>query len=101
MVPMYLNFSMYIFCIFTGCWDSSILCYNVTTATFGPPLPAHSDAVSCLAWSGGRLASGGWDGRVRVWRCGGEGVDGGDALYELSLGKSIVYIIKIIEYDFN
>jgi len=31
--------------ILLGCWDSTILCYNITTATFGPPLPAHSDAV--------------------------------------------------------
>jgi hypothetical protein len=55
-------------------------------------VPAHSDAVSCLDWSGGRLASGGWDGRVRVWRC-CEGVEGGepliaaDGLLELNLGK--------------
>ncbi len=58
----------------------------------GPAVPAHSDAVSCLDWSGGRLASGGWDGRVRVWRC-CEGVEGGepliaaDGLLELNLGK--------------
>ena len=36
---------------YTGCWDSTILCYNVTTATFGPPLPAHSDAVRFVIFS--------------------------------------------------
>ena len=55
----------------------------------GPAVPAHSDAVSCLDWSGGRLASGGWDGRVRVWRCQEEGLLApGDGLLELNLGTS-------------
>ncbi|XP_023319661.1 protein FAN [Eurytemora carolleeae] len=78
--------------ILLGCSDSTILCYNINTATFGPPIPAHSDAVSCLAWSGGRLASGGWDGRVRVWRCSAEGMEGGDAVYELSLGSPVTCV---------
>jgi len=76
-----------------GCWDSTILSYNVYTAMAAPSVPAHSDAVSCLAWSGGRLASGGWDGRIRVWLCDkGEGLDGNGALYELSLGSAVTCV---------
>jgi len=77
--------------ILLGCWDSTILCYNINTATFSSPVPAHSDAVSCLAWSGGRLASGSWDGRVRVWKF-GEDLLTGEAAYELSLGSPVTCV---------
>lgn len=31
-------------------------------------LQAHEDAVTCLAWRPGLLASGSWDCSVRLWR---------------------------------
>ena len=52
-----------------SCWDNSILVYGVPSGVWRSVTPAHADAVSCLAWAGGLLASGSWDGTVKLWRC--------------------------------
>ena len=50
-------------------WDNSIMVYGVMSGTWRSNTPAHNDAVSCLAWERGLLASGSWDGTVKIWKC--------------------------------
>jgi factor associated with neutral sphingomyelinase activation len=52
-----------------ACWDNSIMVYAVPSGTWRSVTPAHGDAVSCLGWARGVLASGSWDGTVKLWRC--------------------------------
>ena len=52
-----------------SCWDNSIMVYGVLSGTWRSNTPAHNDAVSCLVWARGLLASGSWDGTVKIWKC--------------------------------
>ena len=53
-----------------ACWDHSILVYSLLTGSLSHLSSAHTDAVSCLAHSSSTqtLASGSWDGTVKLWR---------------------------------
>ena len=55
--------------IILGCWDNTIMVYSLVTGAWRSQVSAHSDAVSCLVFSRHSLASGSWDGTVKVWRC--------------------------------
>ena len=54
-----------------GCWDNSIMVHSLVTGAWRSHTPAHRDAVSSLAYtaSSSILASGSWDGSVKLWRC--------------------------------
>ncbi|XP_015523883.2 protein FAN isoform X1 [Neodiprion lecontei] len=53
-----------------GCWDNTIIFYDIEFGRIVDTLPGHEDAVSCLAWSSSRniLVSGSWDCTAKVWR---------------------------------
>ena len=54
-----------------ACWDHTVLVYSLLTGSLSHLSSAHTDAVSCLAHSSlsRTLASGSWDGTVKLWRC--------------------------------
>ncbi|XP_012260336.2 protein FAN [Athalia rosae] len=53
-----------------GCWDNTIIFYDVEFGRIVDTLNGHEDAISCLAWSSARniLVSGSWDCTAKVWR---------------------------------
>ena len=55
--------------VLLGSWDHSVSTYSVEHARSYEFAHAHRDAVSCLDWRNGVLASGSWDGSVKVWHC--------------------------------
>ncbi|EDS28930.1 neutral sphingomyelinase [Culex quinquefasciatus] len=52
-----------------GCWDNSIIIYNLDYGKVSQVVPAHDDAVSCISCVQGSnlLVSGSWDCSVKVW----------------------------------
>ncbi|XP_053694361.1 protein FAN-like isoform X2 [Sabethes cyaneus] len=52
-----------------GCWDNSIIIYNLDYGRISQVIPAHDDAVSCLSSVNGSdlLVSGSWDCSVKIW----------------------------------
>jgi len=55
--------------VLLGSWDHSICAYSVEHSRSYEFANAHRDAISCLDWRKGILASGSWDGLVKVWHC--------------------------------
>ncbi|XP_058815825.1 protein FAN-like [Topomyia yanbarensis] len=55
--------------IILGCWDNSIIIYNLDYGKISQVIPAHDDAVSCLSTMEGNdlLVSGSWDCSVKIW----------------------------------
>lgn len=55
--------------IIVGCWDSSVVVYDVECGRILTELAGHEDAISCVQWDEKRkrLISGSWDCTVRVW----------------------------------
>ncbi|XP_075213392.1 protein FAN-like [Lycorma delicatula] len=56
--------------VMAGCWDCSIIIYDVEFGKVLDQVLGHEDAVSCLIWGSkkGILVSGSWDCSVSVWR---------------------------------
>ncbi|RZF42157.1 hypothetical protein LSTR_LSTR004306 [Laodelphax striatellus] len=52
-----------------GCWDSSILMYDIECGRVIDQVNGHEDAVSCLLWCDQKnyLISASWDCCVRIW----------------------------------
>ncbi|XP_029730273.2 protein FAN [Aedes albopictus] len=52
-----------------GCWDNSIIIYNLDYGKISQVIAAHDDAVSCLSSVKGSeiLVSGSWDCSVKIW----------------------------------
>ncbi|XP_065203348.1 protein FAN-like [Planococcus citri] len=53
-----------------GCWDSTILVYNIECGSIVDTVRGHEDAVTCIGWCNNtkRLISGSWDSMIRVWK---------------------------------
>uniref|UniRef100_U5EY84 Putative neutral sphingomyelinase n-smase activation associated factor n=1 Tax=Corethrella appendiculata TaxID=1370023 RepID=U5EY84_9DIPT len=56
--------------IIFGCWDNSIIVYNLDYGRVSTAIPAHDDAVSCLYYfcDENLLISGSWDCSVKIWK---------------------------------
>ncbi|XP_015607510.1 protein FAN [Cephus cinctus] len=56
--------------VVAGCWDNTLIFYDVEFGRVIDTLQGHEDAVSCLTWSPSRgvLVSGSWDCTAKVWR---------------------------------
>eukprot|EP01094_Clydonella_sp_ATCC50884_P003772 TRINITY_DN1288_c0_g1_i1.p1 TRINITY_DN1288_c0_g1~~TRINITY_DN1288_c0_g1_i1.p1 ORF type:complete len:682 (-),score=102.69 TRINITY_DN1288_c0_g1_i1:215-2260(-) len=66
--------------LFVGSWDNSIYMYSIPYGRVEQNLYAHHDAVSCLSLragsgGGGTLASGSWDGTVKIWNMSPSGIE--------------------------
>ncbi|XP_046385012.1 protein FAN-like [Ischnura elegans] len=48
--------------------DNTVVLYDVECGRVAERLALHPDAISCLSWAGCLLATGSWDGSVRLWR---------------------------------
>ncbi|XP_055537096.1 protein FAN-like [Wyeomyia smithii] len=55
--------------IILGCWDNSIIIYNLDYGRISQVISAHDDAVSCLSSvdASELLVSGSWDCSVKIW----------------------------------
>ncbi|XP_062537016.1 protein FAN-like [Armigeres subalbatus] len=55
--------------VILGCWDNSIIIYNLDYGKISQVIAAHDDAVSCLSSVEGSeiLVSGSWDCSVKIW----------------------------------
>lgn len=55
--------------VLIGSWNNSIVTYSIEYGRTYNGLPAHRDAISCMDWNDGILATGSWDASVKIWRC--------------------------------
>jgi len=55
--------------IILACWDNTVMVYGIVTGSWRSTVIAHTDAVSCIGWGQGILATGSWDGLVKLWTC--------------------------------
>ena len=55
--------------VLIGSMDHSIYAYSIEYGRTHRHDGAHRDAVSCIDWNKGILASGSWDATVKVWQC--------------------------------
>ena len=55
--------------IILACWDNTVMVYGMVTGAWRSTVVAHTDAVSCIGWGKGVLATGSWDGLVKLWAC--------------------------------
>ena len=55
--------------IILACWDNTVMVYGMVTGAWRSTVVAHTDAVSCIGWGKGMLATGSWDGLVKLWTC--------------------------------
>nr|CAD7399314.1 unnamed protein product [Timema poppensis] len=61
--------------LIVGCWNNSIILYNLEFGRIVDSIRAHEDAVSCLCWTNSTqmLVSGSWDCSIRIWQGMAEG----------------------------
>ncbi len=52
--------------VLVGSWDNSICAYSIEYGRTYQYSEAHRDAVSCMDWNKGILATGSWDATVKV-----------------------------------
>lgn len=55
--------------VMLGSWDNSICAYSIEYGRTYQFNGAHRDAISCMDWRSGVLATGSWDATVKVWQC--------------------------------
>ena len=55
--------------ILIGSRDHSICVYSIEYGRTYEFNNAHRDVISCMDWKNGLLATGSWDGSVKVWHC--------------------------------
>ena len=55
--------------ILIGSRDHSICVYSIEYGRTYEFNNAHRDVISCIDWQNGLLATGSWDGSVKVWHC--------------------------------
>lgn len=55
--------------VLLGSKDHSLCSYSIEYGRTSDFLDVHRDAVSCLDWRGGILATGSWDCTVKIWAC--------------------------------
>ena len=55
--------------ILIGSRDNSICVYSIEYGRTYEFSNAHRDVISCMDWQNGLLATGSWDGLVKVWHC--------------------------------
>ena len=49
--------------------DNNLCAYSIEYGRTSDYLEAHSDAISCMDWRSGVLATGSWDSTVKLWQC--------------------------------
>lgn len=59
--------SLCAWCVFVCVWCGGVGCRCLDSRRHLQTLLGHTDAVMCMASSGGKLFSGSWDATVRVW----------------------------------
>jgi len=55
--------------VLVGSWNNSICAYSIEYGRTYQYNGAHRDAISCMDWNKGVLATGSWDASVKVWQC--------------------------------
>lgn len=55
--------------VLLGSWDQSICAYSIEYGRVHQFNGAHRDAISCMDWRSGILATGSWDATVKIWQC--------------------------------
>ncbi|XP_040571952.1 protein FAN [Lepeophtheirus salmonis] len=55
--------------VLLGSWDNNICSYSIELGRISDFLSIHSDAISCMDWRSGVLATGSWDSLVKIWHC--------------------------------
>ena len=55
--------------ILLGSKDNNLCAYSIEYSRTSDYLPVHSDAISCMDWRAGVLATGSWDSSVKLWQC--------------------------------
>ena len=55
--------------IFLCLQDNNLCAYSIEYGRTSDYLEAHSDAISCMDWRSGVLATGSWDSTVKLWQC--------------------------------
>ncbi|CAB3378073.1 Hypothetical predicted protein [Cloeon dipterum] len=53
--------------VLSGSWDNKLYSYEMEFGRKFELLAAHEDAITCLQWQPGLLATGSWDCSVRLW----------------------------------
>ena len=54
--------------VLLGSKDNNLCAYSIEYGRTSDYLEAHSDAISCMDWRSGVLATGSWDSTVKLWQ---------------------------------
>lgn len=55
--------------VLLGSKDHNLCSYSIEYGRISDYLNIHRDAISCMDWRSGLLATGSWDSSVKLWEC--------------------------------